>query len=126
MGDRTGRRPQGGLESEVLAALWAAQDPRTAGQVQEALGSGLAYTSVLTILNRLHAKGLLERTPHGRAYGYRPVLAEAQFNAEKMRRALESGSDRSAVLARFVESLDVSDEHVLRALLADAERPEPG
>ena len=41
-----------GLEAEVLAALWAADAPLTAGEVVDALGGGLAYNTVQTILTR--------------------------------------------------------------------------
>ena len=51
------RRASGSLESEVLAALWAAERPLTTAEVAEALDSGLAYTTVQTILARLHDKG---------------------------------------------------------------------
>ena len=51
------RRAKGSLESEVLAALWAAERPLTAGDVAAALDGDLAYTTVQTILVRLHGKG---------------------------------------------------------------------
>jgi predicted transcriptional regulator len=53
----TGSRRRGALEQEVLAGLAAAGRPLTVGEVQAQLGGELAYTTVLTALSRLHAKG---------------------------------------------------------------------
>ncbi|WP_333735904.1 BlaI/MecI/CopY family transcriptional regulator [Streptomyces sp. IBSBF 2806] len=113
-----GRRARGELESEVLAALWAADGPLTAGQVREALPGDLAYTTVLTILSRLHGKEMLVRRREGRGYAYEPVRDEASHTAQRMRSLLEGGSDREAVLARFVSELSEQDEHVLHQLLS--------
>lgn len=116
--EASGRRARGELESDVLAALWAADGPLTAGQVREALPGDLAYTTVLTILSRLHDKEMLVRHREGRGYAYEPVRDEASHTAQRMRSLLEGGSDREAVLARFVSELSEQDEHVLQQLLS--------
>jgi predicted transcriptional regulator len=115
--DRGGRRAAGELESGVLAVLWQAGGPLTAAQVNEALPGGLAYTTVLTILARLHAKGALTRERAGRGYAYRPVRDEATYTAEQMVTLLDRGSDRQAVLAQFVSELSSEDEELLQQLL---------
>ncbi|MFC8427537.1 BlaI/MecI/CopY family transcriptional regulator [Streptomyces sp. NPDC057253] len=114
----SGRRARGELESAVLAALWAADGPLTAGQVREALPGDLAYTTVLTILSRLHDKEMLVRHREGRGYAYEPARDEASHTAQRMRSLLEGGSDREAVLARFVSELSEQDEQVLHQLLS--------
>lgn len=114
------RRPSGGLESEVLAALWAAGRPLTPAAVKDELGGDLAYTTVMTALSRLHEKGEVKREKVGRAFAYKPVLDEAETAAAQMRELLGSGSDREAVLARFVGSLSEQEEKVLAELLRDA------
>ncbi|MEU3340471.1 BlaI/MecI/CopY family transcriptional regulator [Streptomyces sp. NPDC006668] len=114
----SGRRARGELESDVLAALWAADGPLTARQVREALPDDLAYTTVLTILSRLYDKAMLVRHREGRGYAYEPVRDEASHTAQRMRSLLEGGSDREAVLARFVSELSEQDEHVLHQLLS--------
>ncbi|MGW7099589.1 BlaI/MecI/CopY family transcriptional regulator [Streptomyces sp. NPDC054883] len=48
--------------------LWSTDEPLTARQVRERLPGGLAYTTVLTILSRLHEKGMLLRHREGRGY----------------------------------------------------------
>ncbi|KAA2255502.1 BlaI/MecI/CopY family transcriptional regulator [Solihabitans fulvus] len=105
------------MEAEVLAALWAAHRPLTPGEVQVKLGDELAYSTVVTILFRLHAKGLLGRSRQGRAYAYAPIEDEAGLAARRMRQLLDAERDRSTVLTRFVSDLSLADERLLRALL---------
>ncbi|MFJ7244310.1 BlaI/MecI/CopY family transcriptional regulator [Kitasatospora sp. NPDC098652] len=116
-----GRRAAGELESQVLAALWAADGPMTAARVLERLPQSLAYTTVLTILSRLAAKGLVRRERAGRGYAFEPVRDEAEHTAAGMHALLERGSNRLAVLARFVDTLSTEDEQALQELLR---RPE--
>ncbi len=111
------RRAKGSLESEVLAALWAADRPLTAGEVADSLAGGLAYTTVQTILTRLHAKGAVRRELNGRAHAYTPLLDDAGLAAERMRVMLDKGGDRAAVLTRFLNTLTREDEATLAALL---------
>lgn len=119
------RRDRGDLENEVLAALAAAGRPLTPGQVLAALDRGLAYTTVMTTLARLHAKDVVTRQRAGRAYAYAPADT-ATAAARRMRRLLDSGQDHAVVLARFLDELDPDDVPVLQRLLAEAEdRGEP-
>jgi predicted transcriptional regulator len=111
------RRPMGALEGEVLAQVWARPTGVTPRQVLEGLGDGLAYTTVMTILNRLWTKGLLDREREGRAYRYKPVFSESELVASRMTKALEVASDREATLSQFVEELTDKDEALLRSLL---------
>ena len=116
-GQVAGRRAAGELEDEVLAALWSSAEPMTAAQAREALDGELAYTTVLTILARLSAKGLVDRNKNGRAYVYRPRVDPDVRTAEQMRRLLERRGDRPAVLAHFVDGLTIADERALRKLM---------
>jgi len=112
-----GRRPAGALESEVMAALWAADQPLTPGAVQEVLDGELAYNTVQTILVRLHDKGMVSRTPSGRGHAYTPTAGPTDRAAEQMQALLEHGPDHDTVLQRFVTSLSDADESTLRRLL---------
>ncbi|WP_329143091.1 BlaI/MecI/CopY family transcriptional regulator [Streptomyces sp. NBC_01456] len=116
------RRGQGALEAEVLAALCQAPGPVTAGWVQERLGGSLAYTTVMTILTRLHIKGAVARERAGRSFEWTPVADESGLAALRMRRVLDGEADREAVLASFVTALSPRDERLLRDLLAQAPR----
>ena len=121
----TGRR-RGALEQEVLGCLAAAGRPLTVGEVLTELGGELAYTTVMTALSRLHAKGALSRELSGRAYCYSlpadPASLGASITARRMSRLLDSGEDRADVLARFVADLSPDDERLLTDLLTDGGR----
>ena len=111
------RRAPGELESGVMAVLWGTRGPMTAAQVSENFPGELAYTTVLTILSRLYDKGNLTRERAGRGYAYTPVRDEAADTAGRMVSLLERGSDRQAVLARFVAELTDEDEVLIQELL---------
>ena len=119
--DGSARRAAGELESAVLGVLHAAGEPLSPGTVRERLGGDLAYTTVVTILSRLHAKGVLERARAGRAYLYAPVADEPGLAARRMATVLAAEPDREAVLARFVSGLSESDEQSLRRMLGTEE-----
>ena len=123
-------RAAGALEREVLASLAAAARPLTAGAVLADLGGTLAYTTVLTALSRLHAKGALRREPAGRAYAFTlmtPLDAlPASLTASRMRRLLDADHDHARVLASFVAHLDEDDERLLAELIDVRSRPTDG
>jgi predicted transcriptional regulator len=115
------RRGTGELASEVLSILQSAGEPLATADVRERLGGDLAYTTVVTILSRLHAKGVLDRERTGRAFRYAPVADEPGLAARRMATVLAGEADREAVLARFVSGLSGEDEQALRRMLADAD-----
>jgi predicted transcriptional regulator len=115
--ERSRRRGQGELEALVLAALREADGPATAGWVQERVGDDLAYTTVITILTRLLAKGVVTRERAGRSFSWTPASDQAGLAASRMRKVLDAESDREAVLASFVTGLGPDDERLLRDLL---------
>jgi len=110
----------GALEAEVLDVLWHADGPVTPAQARTAMGTDLAYTTVMTILVRLWEKGLVERTKQGRAYAYSAVVSESDLVANRMRDALAGASDRSATMSRFVDGLGKREAAALRELLDEA------
>ena len=66
-------------ELEVLHVLWT-HGPLTVRQVMEKLESesnaaNRAYTTVMSLMNVMHEKGLLDRKPEGRAFIYEPSVA---------------------------------------------------
>ncbi|WP_031033726.1 BlaI/MecI/CopY family transcriptional regulator [Streptomyces sp. NRRL F-5650] len=116
------RRPAGELEAAVMAALWAAGAPLTPVQVQAELSSGLARTTVVTILSRLYDKGVVDRERRGRGYAYVPVQDAPGLTARRMHTELDRDVNRETVLARFVAQLSPDDEELLRRLLEGDER----
>jgi predicted transcriptional regulator len=119
MARRPERRADGALEREVLQVLWTADRPLPPGEINERLGSGHAYTSVATILTRLHAKGLVERSPSGRAYVYTAVIDESDLAARRIAEVLDATTDRSQVLSRFIDGLSAREAKTVRAMLDD-------
>ncbi|MFD7091151.1 BlaI/MecI/CopY family transcriptional regulator [Streptomyces sp. NPDC059896] len=115
------RRQHGELVADVLAVLWEPGRPMTAHVVNAALGTGLARTTMATILTRPHEKGTLRRVPAGRGFAYEPVEDAAGLTAGRTRRELESDPRRDLVLKRFVSSLSEDDEETPRRLLLEAE-----
>ena len=116
------RLGRGELEKQVLDVLWGAERPVTPRQVHDQLSKSrsLAYTTTLTILVRLHKKGLLAREPAGRAFAYRALVSRDELAAERMNDALTSAGDASLALTHFVESLPADQVHELRTALRRA------
>jgi predicted transcriptional regulator len=97
------RLPQ--LELECLRVLWK-QPGASVAQVRAALERPLAYTTVMTVLERLNAKGVVQRRKQGRAYAYSPLLELDSARQDAVARLLAGffENDREALLsyiARF-------------------------
>lgn len=116
------RRPDGALEHEIMTVLWAADRPLLPGEIKELLHEKLAYTSVATVLWRLHVKRLVDRTEAGRAFAYRPSVDESQLAVRRLNEVLSSTSDKSRVLAGFIGSLSKKEAKALRRLLDGGEQ----
>ena len=115
------KRPDGALEHDIMAVLWTAEGPLHPGDIKARLGTTLAYTSVATVLGRLHVKGLVRRTESGRAFAYEACIDESQLAARRIGEVLSSASDKGQVLAGFVGSLSKKDIEALRAMLGEGE-----
>ena len=111
----------GPLEVELLRFLWQRGETTVREVVESGEISG-AYTTVMTTLDRLHKKGLLDRRPEGRAFRYSPRQTEQEYNGEVVRGAIRellgSATSYSAPLSFLVEAVS---EHDL-ALLDELER----
>jgi predicted transcriptional regulator len=85
-----------------------------------------AYTTVLTVLDRLRRKRLVQRRKDGRAHRYFASASRESYMAELMHEALGTAPDREAVLVRFAETVSVDEAGVLRRALADLPRKTGG
>ncbi|WP_228266029.1 BlaI/MecI/CopY family transcriptional regulator [Microlunatus elymi] len=119
---RSRRRSRGGLEEAVVEVLSKAKRPMTTAEVREALGGDLAYTTVMTVLARLHGKSAVTRQAEGRGYAYAAIRDPAERTARRMQHLLAGDADSATVLTRFVDNLSPADEATLRALL-EVDRP---
>lgn len=110
----------GSLEREVMECLWRSTGPLSVRDVQDALPDReLAYTTVMTVLDRLGRKQLVARVRDGRAYRYTAVHGPEVLAAELMHDALESaGEARTAALVQFTEQMSPEEAAALREALA--------
>lgn len=115
----------GDRELDVMALLWQ-EGSGTAAEVRHALDADLAYTTVLTILRNLEAKGLLRREVEGRAHRYFPRVAQRAAQGSALRRLLGGifGGSPEALLARLVDEGGV-DAAELKAMAARLARTRP-
>jgi predicted transcriptional regulator len=99
----------GDLEREIMTQLWDAGEPLTVRQVHERLSAerDLAYTTVMTVLDRLAKKGVVTQERADRAYRYLPAQSREEMTASLMLDALGTAPDdvRDAALAHFVGRL---------------------
>jgi predicted transcriptional regulator len=119
----------GPLERQMLAALWT----RGSSTVREILDVGdikLAYTTVMTTLDRLYKKQLLNRVAEGRAFRYSPRYTQEELEkaavGETIRQLLGSGA--ALPLSYLVEAVSEHDASLLDDLqrLLDEKRRELG
>jgi predicted transcriptional regulator len=115
------------LETAVMEQVWAHDRPVTAREVADALARQrpLAYTTVLTVMNRLVKKGILAKQRPGRAATFRAVRSREAYTAALMAAVLDTASDAPAVLLRFADELPADQAEALRRALEPG-RQEPG
>jgi predicted transcriptional regulator len=109
----------GPLEERVLEILWREERSLSVREVHEALGQDLAYTTVMTTLDRLFKKGLLVRERDGRAFRYEPRTTREVFAASLLRRLIEPLLRRGPVrpmLATLVDAVGERDSTLLPEL----------
>lgn len=113
----------GELEHAIMEVLWSVPEPQTARQVRDALTDrDLAATTILTVLSRLEAKGLVTRDRSSRAHRYQPADAREVHVAALMRQALDSAPDADAALARFADAVTAQEAAALTEALDEAMR----
>ena len=107
-----------------MERLWAAAEPLSVRAVYEQLSSErqLAYTTVMTVLDRLARKEMVHRTQRGRAYLYAPASSRDELTADLLNEVLDGvGGDRTSALVHFAETVSADEADALRAALARIE-----
>lgn len=109
----------GTLEAAVMQRLWDWGREVTVREVLDDLQREreLAYTTVMTVLDNLHRKGLVRRTKVGRAFRYVAGESREAHTAAMLEDVLGGADDRAAALLHFVDRLDPADQAELRRLL---------
>jgi BlaI family transcriptional regulator, penicillinase repressor len=80
-------RELGQSQADIMNVFWRRRGGATVPELHDAINAGrtrrrepeLAYTSVLTLVQRLHARGLLEREPEGRGFRYRATMGRDEL-----------------------------------------------
>lgn len=109
----------GELEATVMERMWATDGPRSVRDVMEELQRErtIAYTTVMTVMERLFRKSMLTRSEDGRAYLYSPASSRADYTAGLMADALADSSDTAATLVHFAERVSAREaKQLLKAL----------
>ncbi len=111
----------GPLESRVLDVLWSRAAAASVRDLQPAF-PGVAYTTLMTTLDRLFRKGVLRRDKSGRAFFYRPQFSRDELRTQLAGSAFATmlpgdGSPMRPILSQFVDAVGDRD----RALLDELE-----
>ena len=117
----------GPLELKVLGVLWQRGRASTVRHVQPSFPE-LAYTTLMTTLDRLYRKGLLRRRRLGRAFGYEPHCSRDELFGRlvsgQVTDLLEGCADSTVLLSTLVSAVGHRDAELLDDLeaLVRAER----
>jgi len=125
----------GDLERAIMDRLWALdpgkpEDALSVREVHDSLAQerDIAYTTVMTVLDRLAKKGMVTREREGRAWRYLPVSTSEELPAHLRRDSLEhiEPSDRRAAMMHFLDGASAGEIDDLKAALAELEARQGG
>ena len=109
----------GPLETSVLECLWANARPATVHHVRASFPE-LAYTTLMTTLDRLYRKGLLVRLRRGRAFMYEPRCTRDELLGEMVSghvaELLSGRGTNTAILSTLVQAVGRRDAALLDEL----------
>jgi predicted transcriptional regulator len=120
-------RQLGELENEVMTRVWQWNRPVTVREVLEDLlrERELAYTTVMTVMDKLFQKGWLRREQEGRAFRYEPVSSREAYTAALMNDAWATSDNPAAALVHFFGMMSPEQQEALRDALRVAAPPPP-
>jgi predicted transcriptional regulator len=109
----------GELEAKIMKVIWSLEEP-TVQDVVARLGKRANYKTVMTVMNRLAAKGFLERRKVSRAFVYVPRFSREELLQHLSRQVFDGliADFGPAVLAQFVEAVEEADRARLAELAA--------
>ena len=109
----------GSLESALMERIWA-RGEISVRDLHAELASRLAYTTIMTTLDRLFKKGLLVRRKVGKAFYYKARLSEKEYHERLAQHlfgmVLHDGKNSNVVLSGFVDAVSGRDEQMLDQL----------
>jgi predicted transcriptional regulator len=121
----------GSLERRVLEKLWSFGREVTVRELQAAFGGSLAYTTLMTTMDRLFKKRLLGRRREGRAFLYQPLVSPDQLRKDVAADLIGSLLGHGAAAARpvmstFIDAVEERDAALLDELEALVRRKRRG
>jgi predicted transcriptional regulator len=134
-GDMAKRKPElagllGPLETDVMETVWQLGETTVRDvHAQLAQRRDLAYTTIMTTMTRLAAKGLLDRDTTGLAHRYRPTVSRDQYAQSTVASVVDWLVDSfpEPAMSYFVDVIDDgSDPEMLRALRTRIDRLRTG
>ena len=109
----------GPFEQQLLRELWS-RGSATVREMVDDTGIHQAYTTVMTTMDRLFKKGILDRVAEGRAFRYSPRLSSEELQRGRaldgIRQLLGSNDTSSLPLSYLVEALSAHDAQLLDEL----------
>jgi predicted transcriptional regulator len=112
--------PLGRLESLVMDCLWRSDEALSVRDVGLRLNGPWAYTTLMTTLDRLFKKNLLDREPRGRAFVYSTRFSRTEMGARALTTAvsdIEAGApSREFAIAALVDAIESHDPEWLDSL----------
>jgi predicted transcriptional regulator len=113
-------------ETDVMQVLWS-RGPSLVAEVRDSLTDSLAYTTVLTILRTLEAKGYVGHEEAGRGHRYFATVEQQTAQKSAIRRITSKlfGGSAELLMTRLVSDRNLSREQLqrLRKLLDDHSDP---
>lgn len=119
-------RQFGELEAQVMDRVWRHNRPVLVRDVLADLNTDrdLAYTTVLTVMEKLRRKGWLNRQRRGRAYAYEAAGSRESYTARLMCDALATSDNQTVSFVHFLEQLSQEEATALRTALEGRRLPE--
>lgn len=110
----------GDLEREVMEEIWN-RGEMSVREIHSAFGERAAYTTLMTTLDRLHRKGLLERRKDGRAFLYTQRITRDEFTRSVAKDVIDgllgqTNGETKPVLACIVDAVGECDSKMLDEL----------
>lgn len=120
----------GELEKEVMDVVWKNSSPVTVREVLERISKKrkVAYTTVMTIMTRLVAKGLLKRKLYdNKAYTYQVVYSKGKFLTKTSKQIIKNfisnfGESAIAHFAQEIEKIPADKRRRLLKMLEDTNK----
>jgi predicted transcriptional regulator len=107
--------PLGPLENTVMEVVWSRGESNVR-DVADRLERPLAYTTVMTTLDRLYKKGLLDRKKSERAFIYSPRLSRIEWERQLAGHLVPRLLSSELLVSQLVEAAGELDEARLEEL----------